>query len=95
MWLFYSELRTSTGRCWEVSYSNCKPSTFGDVVHLMKYFHIDKDLTVTGKLPAQGNNGKKTMKSYAVDAKWIIKTLREQIDKNDDFEDNDKAKTES
>ena len=32
-------------------YSNCKPSIFGDVVNLMKYFHIDKQLTVTGKLP--------------------------------------------
>ena len=26
--------------------SNCKPSIFGDVVHLMKCFHIDKDITV-------------------------------------------------
>ena len=36
-------------------FSNCKPTVFGDVVMLMKLFHVDKQLTVTGRLPAQGN----------------------------------------
>lgn len=76
------------GKC-----SNCKPSIFGDVVNLMKLFHIDEQVTVTGRLPAQGNNGSKTMKSYATDAKWIINTLVEQIDKQD-FDDCVKVKVE-
>lgn len=74
-------------------HSNCKPSIFGDVVNLMKYFHIDKQLTMMGRLPAQGNNGAKRMKSYATDAKWIMKTLVEQIDEQD-FEENIKVKVE-
>ena len=36
-------------------FSNCKPTVFGDVVMLMKLFHVNKQLTVTGRLPAQGN----------------------------------------
>lgn len=53
----------------------------------MKFFHIEKHLTVTGRLPCQGNNGHKTTKAYATDAKWIVKTFLDQIDKQDEFED--------
>ena len=48
------------GKC-----SNCKPSIFGDIVHLMKCFHIDKAMTVTGRLPTQGNKGTKRMRNYS------------------------------
>jgi hypothetical protein len=33
--------------------SNCKMATGGDIVNLLKYFNIDKTITVTGELPSQ------------------------------------------
>lgn len=70
-------LKKSLGKCC----CCCEPSVFGDVVCLMKCFHIDKRATVTGRLPSQVNNGKKTVKSCATDARWIMKTLAEKNDK--------------
>jgi hypothetical protein len=47
-------------------YSNCKRATTGDIVNLLKYFNIDKDVTVTGELPSL-NKGKR------YDARWVLK----------------------
>ena len=60
---------------------------------LTKYFCVDKHLIVTGKIPSQGNNGIKTMKSYATDARWIVKTLLENFYKQD-FDNSVNVKTE-
>lgn len=62
-------------------YSNCKPAVFGDTIMLTKYFVIDKHLSVGGVLPSQGNNGSKTMKAYATDAKWLVKVLLDEVSK--------------
>ena len=64
-------------------HSNAKPAGFGDVVMLMKYWTIDKQVVVTGRLPSQGNNGSKRMQPYATDARWILKTLSEEMKKPD------------
>ena len=74
-------------------YSNCKPAVFSDVIMLMKYFFLDRHLMVTGRIPSQGNNSTKTMKSYATDARFLVKTLLEEIEKQD-F-DNDSVKVKS
>jgi len=52
----------------------------------MKYFTIDKNVTVTGVLPSQGNNRPKKCKDYSINGAWIVKTLAEQVNKND-FDD--------
>jgi len=36
-------------------YSNCKMTNLGDVVALLKFFHIDRCITVTGELPSQNS----------------------------------------
>ena len=61
------------------SYSKVRPTTFGDVFHLMRYFHADRQCNVIGKLPGVKGTGKGTN-----DVKWVLKTLAEQID-DDDF----------
>ena len=61
-------------------YSNARPTTFGDVVHLLKYFHVDKGCSVIGELPGPKGNGK-----GANNTKWVLKTLVEQIDNKQDF----------
>jgi hypothetical protein len=57
-------------------YSNCKRAGTSDVVNLLKYFNIDKEVAVTGELPSSLNKGKRD------DARWILKMAN---DKGDDF----------
>jgi hypothetical protein len=59
-------------------YSTCKPSFFGDMVSLCRFIHVDRDLTVTGRLP----HGRK-LKAFAGDPKFVIKILLDSIDKKD------------
>ena len=61
-------------------YSKVRPTTFGDVFHLMRYFHVDRGCDVIGDLPGTKGTGKGTN-----DVKWVLKTLNEQIDNNYDF----------
>ena len=64
-------------------YCSCKPSYFGDMVSLCLLVHVDRDLTVTGRLPRIGGNSIKKLKSFAGDPKFVVKVLRESIDKKD------------
>lgn len=73
-------------------YSSCKPSYFGDMASLCWFVHVDRDFTVTGRLPQIGGNSIKKLKSFAGDPKFVVKVLLESIDKND-FEQH-KEKTE-
>ena len=66
------------GKC-----SSCKPSYFGDMVSLCRFLHIDRDLTVTGRLPNIGNNSIKKMKPFATDPRFVVKILLDSIDKKD------------
>lgn len=59
-------------------YSACRPSYFGDMVSLCLLIHIDKDLTVTGRLPIIGNG-----KVFAGSPGLVVKVLRESIEKKD------------
>jgi hypothetical protein len=61
-------------------YSKVRPTTFGDVFHLMRYFHVDRGCDVIGELPGTKGTGKGNK-----DVKWVLKTLAEQIDSNYDF----------
>jgi hypothetical protein len=61
-------------------YSKVRPTTFGDVFHLMRYFHVDRKCDVIGELPGTKGTGKGTK-----DVKWVLKTLAEQIDSNYNF----------
>ena len=63
------------GRC-----SKVRPTTCGDVLHLMRHFHTDKQCYVIGELPGPKGTGK-----GANGVKWVLKTLAEQIDNNYDF----------
>jgi hypothetical protein len=67
------------------NYSTCKPSFFGDMVSLCRFIHVDRDLTVTGRLPY----GRGNLKSFAGDPKFIIKVLLDSIDKKDIDKDKD------
>ena len=62
-------------------YSSCKPSYFGDMVSLCRFVHIDRNLTVTGRLPHIGGNSIKRLKSFAGDPKFVVKILLDSIDK--------------
>ena len=64
-------------------YSSCKPSYFGDMVSLCRFVHIDRDLTVTGRLPHVGGNSIRKLKSFAGDPKFVVKILLDSIDKKD------------
>jgi len=64
-------------------YSCCKPSYFGDMVSLCLFLHIDRNLTVTGRLPRVGGNSTKNMKSFAGDPNFVVKILRESIERKD------------
>ncbi len=64
-------------------YSSCKPSYFGDMVSLCLLLHIDRDLTVTGRLPRIGANSTKHLKSFAGDPNFVVKILRDSIEKRD------------
>ena len=44
-----------------------------------RFLHIDRDLTVTGRLPHIGSK----MKPLASDPKFVVKILLESIDKKD------------
>ena len=61
------------GRC-----SNTRNVTFGDVFHLMKFFHVDRGCSVIGKLPGTQGIGKGDNST-----EWVLKALAEQIDKQD------------
>jgi hypothetical protein len=61
-------------------YSKVRPTTFGDVFHLMRYFHVDGRCDVIGELPGTKGTGKGTK-----DVKWVLKKLAEQIVSNYDF----------
>jgi hypothetical protein len=61
-------------------YSKVRPTTFGDVFHLIRYFHVDRKCDVIGELPGTKGTGKGTK-----DVKWVLKTLTEQIVSNYDF----------
>ena len=64
-------------------HSCCKPSYFGDMVSLCRFVHIDRNLTVTGRLPCLGNNSIKKLKPFATDPKFVVKILLDSIDKKD------------
>ena len=66
------------GKC-----SSCEPSYFGDMVSLCRFVHIDRDLTVTGRLPHVGGNSIRKLKSFAGDPKFVVKILLDSIDKKD------------
>ena len=59
--------------------SNCKMAAGGDVVNLLRYFNIDKGVTVTGELPCTGKRSTGRKKD---DANWVLKMAR---DLSDDF----------
>ena len=61
-------------------YSNARPTTFGDVFHLMRYFHVDRKCNVIGRLPGVKGIGKGDNST-----EWVLKTLAEQIDDKQDF----------
>ena len=71
-------LKGLLGKC-----SSCKPSYFGDMVSLCRFVHVDRDLTVTGRLPAHRGNSIKKFKSFTGDPKFIVKILLDSIDKKD------------
>jgi hypothetical protein len=64
-------------------YSSCKPSFFGDMVSLCRFIHVDRNLTVTGRLPYGRGNLNKKLKTFTGDPKFIIKILLDSIDKKD------------
>lgn len=64
-------------------FSSCKPSYFGDMVSLCRFVHVDRELTVTGKLPSVGGNSIKKMKPFATDPKFVVRILLESIDRKD------------
>ena len=70
-------------------YCSCKPSYFGDTVSLCRFIHIDRDLTVTGRLRGEGGSTK-SFKSFAGDPGFVTKILLDSIDKKD-FEQRDKG----
>lgn len=57
-------------------YSNCKMTKMGDVVALLRFFYVDRYITLTGELPSQ-NSRKRD------DARWVMRQTR---DGSDDFE---------
>ena len=63
--------------------SSCKPSYFGDMVSLCRFVHIDRDLTVTGRLPHVGDNSIRKLKSVASYPRFVVKILLDSIDKKD------------
>jgi hypothetical protein len=58
------------------------------MVSLCRFIHVDRDLTVTGRLPCRGNSNKK-LKSFTGDPKFVIKILLDSIDKKDIDKDKD------
>jgi hypothetical protein len=70
-------------------FSTCKPSFFGDMVSLCRFIHVDRDLTVTGRLPHGRGNSNKKLKTFTGDPKFVIKLLLDSIDKKDVDKDKD------
>jgi len=62
------------------------------MVSLCLSVHIDKDLTVTGRLPLVGGDSTEKLKSFAGDPKLVVKILRESIDKKDFKQHKDEKK---
>ena len=60
-------------------YSNCTPSVYGCLVNLLKYFSIDKYLTVTGRLPSQGDC------KTALDARSVMRMVHGSDEKKDEL----------
>lgn len=67
-------------------YSSLKPSYFGDMVNLCRFVHVDRNLTVSGRLPRIGNDSK-TLKPFATDPKFVIRVLLDSIDKDEQYKD--------
>ena len=63
-------------------YSSCKPSFFGDMVSLCRLIHVDRYLTVTGRLP-HGRGDSNKIKTFTGDPKLVIKCLLDSIDRKD------------
>lgn len=55
------------------------------MVSLCRFIHIDRDLTVTGRLPQNGGNSKK-LKTFQGDPKFVVKILLDSIDKKDELQ---------
>lgn len=53
------------------------------MVSLCRLVHINRDLTVTGRLPCIGNNSIKKLKPFAANPKFVVKILLDSIDKKD------------
>lgn len=69
--------KRTLGKC-----SSSKLSYFGDMVSLCRLVHIDRDLTVIGRLPKVGGNSASKMKPFAADPKFVKRILLESIDKD-------------
>jgi hypothetical protein len=76
-------------------FSTCKPSFFGDMVSLCRFIHVDRDLTVTGRLPHGRGNSNKKLKSFTGDPKFVIKILLDSIDKKDIEQQKDNLKEDN
>ena len=61
-------------------YCNCKPSYFGDMVSLFRLINVDRDLTVTGRLPKVGTNSTQKSKPLETDPNFVVKVLLESMD---------------
>ena len=64
-------------------FSSCRPSHFSDMLNLCRFVHVDRNLTVTGRLPKSGNNSIKKMKPFATDPKFVVKILLDCVDQKD------------
>lgn len=64
-------------------YSSLKPSYFGDMVNLCRFIHVDRNLTVTGRLPHGRKDSVAKLHSFTGDPKFVIKILLDSIDKKD------------
>lgn len=74
-------------------YSTCKPSFFGDMVSLCRFIHVDRNLTVTGRLPHGRKSSINKTRSFSGDPKFVIKILLDSIDKKDLEQQKDKDDT--
>lgn len=52
-------------------HSHCKASGLGDVINLMRFYNIDKRLTVTGVFPCGGH------KSTPDDSEWAMRVIHD------------------
>lgn len=68
-------------------YSSLKPSYLGDMVNLCRFVHVDRNLTVTGRLPRIGNDSKTKLKPFVTDPKFVIRVLLYSIDKDEQCKD--------